>query len=210
MLGSGSGLILAASVALQTISIPVYRDFATSAAGDPTVPTHAIGTLMVGSILRTGGTASVPSTGGWTFWDAGASAGNAWSIYWKIALSTSEIWGTWSQTGRRNLYLFDNAQIGFVSGFTGTGTTCAWPALNGGGDLGGRSLVASELFCSTAQTSLVGKAPAALTSIRLSGSTTAIAADGGATDFTTWAAPGNATLDTAANHAGLTFSVRGA
>lgn len=210
MLGVGLTLALPAIRRNSAPSLAAFSGFATSASGSPTLPTHAIGNLIIGMMLRTGGTASAPSDANWTLWDAGTSVGNAWSVYWKIAASTSELWGTWSQTGRRNVYVFSNAQLGFLSGFTGTGTTCTWPALNSGSSLGGESFVAAALFTSTAQTSLVGKTPAALTTNRFTPATTAIVSDGDTATFSTWAAPTPATLDTSANHCGVTFSVRGA
>lgn len=202
------------------VALPIsIVGFAQNKGGDPTMPTHSAGNLIVGGILRQGSTASVPSTGGWTEWVTYTATGCCVSLYYKVAASSAEAWGTWSSGGRRFVWVFDNAQLGHVNGSalatSSATTTLTWPALNGGAAFtGGQSIVCAAVLTANAQTSVTGHEPTGLSNVLLAAvnSTNAdaeVIADTG-TGFLTSYTGDTRTLDTSSTYATIVFSVAAA
>lgn len=202
------------------VALPVsILGFATSKSGSPTMPAHSTGNLIVGAMLRNASAASAPSDGGWTEWATYTATGCCASIYYKIAASSSEAWGTWSQAGRRAVWVFDNAQIGHVNGSAlnsgGATTTLTWPALNSGATFtGGSSIVCAAVLTGNAQTSVTGHEPTGLANSRVSNPNTSgadgeVICDTGASLLSSFASE-TRTLDTSTPYATIVFSVAAA
>lgn len=214
-MGMGVGLLLAQRASL---GLPFVIGFAQSKSTSPTMPAHQAGDLIIGARSRVGSAASTPSDENWTTWATYTGTATAVSIQWKIAASSSEGWGTWSQTGgRRLVWVFRNAALGHIAGDaldTGEATTTlTWPPLNGGAAFtGGASLVAGHFLTVNPQTSVTGHEPTGLANIRFADPNTAtgndgeVCADTGTSLLTSYAGE-TKTLDASSPYANFIFSV---
>jgi hypothetical protein len=182
------------------------------------MPAHQPGDLIIGARPRVGSATSVPSDEGWTAWATYSGSAQTVSVQWKIADSSSEGWGTWSQSGgRRLVWVFRNAQLGHINGAAldtaADTTTLAWPSLNGGSAFtDGASIVCGHFLTSAAQTSVTGHEPTGLTNIRfaeqntVTGNDGEVCADTGTSLLTSYAGE-NKTLDTLSTYSIFIFSV---
>lgn len=173
-----------------------------TAAGFLTIRNRAGGSYTAATATSATGSATVAvQVGGFT------SGNNSSILAWKIADSTSEAWGDWAQAGRRQAWVFRNAQIGVRNGnAASSSTTVNYPALS---SMSGPAIVAAGLFCSTAQTSLNGKGPAGFTERVANAGGGNLSADSNVTYLSSYAGEA-VTIDTASTTTAVVFSVRAA
>lgn len=212
-MGMSVGLLLSQR---RNRGLPFIVGFATSKTGNPTMPAHIPGDLIVGVMARAGSAIPAPDAS-FTTWQSYGGTASAIQIASKVAASSSETWGTWTQTGRRLVYVFRNAAKGHIAGDaldTGEATTTlTWPALNGGAAFtGGASIVCSGFLTATQQTSVTGHNPTGLDTIRLtdpntsSGNDGEVISDTGSTLLTSYAGE-TRTLDASSVYTNFIFSV---
>ncbi|OQC40569.1 MAG: hypothetical protein BWX64_01442 [Acidobacteria bacterium ADurb.Bin051] len=174
------------------------------AAGFLTIRSRAGGNFAAGAATSASGAATLSAAQVGRFFGAGAS-----SIFaWKIAATTSEVWGDWVQGGRRQVWVFRNAAIGVRNGSSvASGTSVAWPELQ---NIQGPALVGGGLFCNTAQVAMTGKGPTGWTERAANAGGGNFAADTNVTYLNSFAGEGGKTIDTASIHTVGVFSVRAA
>lgn len=212
----GLGLTKARTVALPEL-LPTYVGYATSKTGNPTMPTHQTGDFIVGGVVKAAGSTPSVSDANWTLWDGATATGSAWVVYTKTAASASEGWGTWSNVAgaRRFVYVFRNAQRGFIGGVAQlsgeAGTSVSWPQLNSGSAFTETHLGVAAICCGTVQTAITNLGPAAFTTDRtreLSASTDSdVVCDTGTATLTSFATEAD-TLDTSSVHSLVVFTVK--
>lgn len=108
-----------------------------AAATTLTMPTHAAGDLLLMFAYRTGSTAAPTVPAGWTTIAAASGGGgtsNSSALAWKLAASSSETSGTWTNATQLVCLVYRgvraSAPIGGDSVNTGTsGTSVAWTSL---------------------------------------------------------------------------------
>lgn len=212
----GLGLTKARTVALPEL-LPTYVGFAHSKTGNPTMPAHQVGDLIVGGVVKAASSTPSVSDANWTLWDVQAATGSAYAVYTKVAASTSEAWGTWSNVtgGRRFVYVFRNAQKGFLAGVVQlsgeAGTSVAWPALNSSAAFGQTHIGVAAICCGTVQTAITSLGPAAFTTDRVrelaSSTDSDVICDTGTATLASYAGEAD-TLDTSTVHGLVVFTVK--
>jgi hypothetical protein len=157
MIGLGIRLGLAAGRAGGGgILTPVYMGFGSSSSGNPTLPTHSAGQLLVA--IGTDGSAStiptVDQTGG--IWpnnpvaQAHPGTGQAIAMYWMYATASNHT-VTWTNaTNMRAVWVFSNASVDATGVTTSTGTALDIAALS---MVATSCLVLQFVVCISAQTS---------------------------------------------------------
>lgn len=213
----GLGLTKARTGALPEL-LPTYIGSATSKSGNPTIPAHQVGDLIVGIGIKGAQSAPTVADANWgAAWSAASDTGSSYSIYTKVAASTSEGWGTWSNASgaRRFVYVFRNAQRGHVAGVTmlsgAAGTSVSWPQLNSGSAFTETHFVSASIVCGTVQTAITNLGPAALTTDRVrelvAATDSDVVCDSGTANQTSFATEAD-TLDTTSVWAIVVFSVK--
>lgn len=122
------------------MAISFISSAAAAATTIATMPTHQTGDLLLMFAYRTGSTTAptIPTGSGWTSISSGTGGGgssNAYALAWKVATSSSEASGTWTNATHLQLQVFrgqlTSSPIGASAVTTGqsTGTTVTFPAL---------------------------------------------------------------------------------
>lgn len=192
------------------VAPPVYLGFGAGQTGNPTIPTHEAGNLLVGFGPRASATPATVDTGGWSLWGAEPHGTTALSlaVYYKIAESGSETIAWTNSTSLRGVWVFENAVIDTLNFSQGNGTTTldweAQPTMTAG------SLVGIGLVANAAQTATSAVAPAGFTQrANRNTSLAGWAGDSNATLLDSFD-PANSTFDTATNWIAAVFSVKAA
>lgn len=212
----GLGLTKARTGALPEL-LPSYVGFAHSKTGNPSMPAHQVGDLIIGGVVKAAQSSPSVSDANWTLWSTNSATGSAYAVYTKVAASTSEGFGTWSNVagGRRFVYVFRNAQKGFIEGVVQlsgeAGTSVSWPQLNSGSAFTETHLGAAAICVGTVQVAITSLGPAAFTTDRvreLSSSTDSdVICDTGTASITSFATEAD-TLDTSSVHSLVVFTVK--
>lgn len=214
MIGMGLGLTTGRTGS-GGVLVPAYAGYAQSTAGNPTLPTHSAGQLLV-SIGSNGTSSTVPTvdqTGG--IWAnnpvAQTHPGTAQAIamYWMIATGSSHTVSWTNANGLRAVWVFSNAAIDATGLTNGTSTTIDIAALS---MVASSCLVLQYVVTNGAQTSFATSvvAPTGLT--QRGQRLTASAAWAGDSDTTRLSSynPASATLDTATTKwTALAVSIKG-
>lgn len=85
-----------------------------------TMPAHQAGDLLIACVFRDGGTVTPPA--GWTLLLTNGQSSFQGSIYWKIAASSSEVSGTWTNATDLAIGVYRNANNANPFGGTSTAT----------------------------------------------------------------------------------------
>lgn len=121
-----------------------------AAATTVSIPTHAAGDLII--ILANRSTSATPPTLpiGWTNIQSGSVDSESLRVGYKIAASSSETSGTWTNATSLGVVVYRNAAVGAsATTLNTTGTTVNWPALTLQ-DGSGKSWVAGFAFIQNA------------------------------------------------------------
>jgi surface protein len=106
-----------------------------------TLPTHAAGDLILGFAFRSGSTVATTLPSGWTSIATGAANSTYAEIAFKVATSSSETTGTWTNATRVVFLVYRNVEIANITGTTlrstdtGSSTTVSYNAVSAWRDL---------------------------------------------------------------------------
>lgn len=122
------------------------------ATGNPTLPAHIAGDLIVVA-ASTSASTTLPTAEGFTLWGEGASGNSsALAFLTQVAAGPGTALTITGANGTRSSWVFRNAELGQVAyGNLATGTTMNWPALVG---VEATSFVCGYIMSRAAQTNL--------------------------------------------------------
>lgn len=194
---------------------PVFSGFGSNSTGNPTLPTHSAGQLLV-AIGTNGSSSTVPTvdqTGG--IWAnnpvslAHPSGSQAVALYWMVATGSSHTISWTNANGLRSVWALTNAAIDAIGLTHGTSTTFDVDALT----MAANCIVLQHVVTNGAQTSFATSvvAPTGLT--QRAARTTASAGWAGDSDTTLLSTynPSSATFDTATlKWSSIAVSIKGA
>lgn len=170
--GASSSAWVSAAAASPSI-VPTFVSQATATTTSiSSMPAHQAGDLLVMFAYRNNSSSSISSPTGWSAITSSAANTNNALVGTKVATSSSETSGTWSNATELNLHVYRGAtRIGASDIASGSGTTVTYPALTLQAS-NGSSIVAAFGGHRSANTSIA--TPPTGTTLRSSTSRTAV------------------------------------
>jgi hypothetical protein len=146
--------------------------YAGSSSGNPTVPTHIAGDLLVVA-ASANASATLPTATNFTLWGAGASGNTcALAFLTQVAPAAGTTISLTGASGTRSVWVFRNAELGAVAyNNAASSTVMTWPALEGEEPI---SFVCGYIMSRAAQTNIATAVANAATGLNTTrGSTSA-------------------------------------
>jgi hypothetical protein len=175
---------------------------------EPTLPTHAVGNLIVVACGASSSTNPTLTSGPWTTWGGPFTAsGRSITVFSLVASATNHTIAITGESGVRQAWVFGNAAIDQIGTANAASTTnCPWPSLS----LTGSCLVGGFAYVNQAQTDITAILPAGMTERGNKNAASAgIAFDSDTTTLSGTYAPAAGTLDTSGSPITVLFSIKG-